>query len=118
MAQIQICENVLLRYVSECGPEGAGGAKGGYLKGHIRVPHCARGEVIKMVLTVFPTEEVIQALRAKIGLQQFYPQPLILYARRMTGKIRQKEMEPIPASYHWRMTFIIEVRASGNQSYK
>ena len=110
MAHIEICENVLLRYASECGPEGQGGAKGGYLKGHIQVPTCAPGEILKMVLSVFPTQDVIETLEKKMGQQKFYPQPLILYARRMGGKVRQKEMEPVPASYHWRMTFIIEVR--------
>ena len=90
MAHIEICENVLLRYASECGPEGQGGAKGGYLKGHIQVPTCAPGEILKMVLSVFPTQDVIETLEKKMGQQKFYPQPLILYARRMGGKVRQK----------------------------
>ena len=107
---IDISGNVLLRYASECGPEGQGGAKGGYLKGTIRLPHRQPGQTLRMVLTVAPTEEVVRLLRAQLGQRDFYPQPLMLYVRRMAGKTRQKDWEPVPASHHWRINFIIEVR--------
>ena len=110
MADIAISGNVLLRYASECGPDGQGGAKGGYLKGSIRLPHREAGQVLRMVLTVFPTEEVVEQLRSELGQRELYPQPLMLYVRRMAGKTRQKDWEPVPASYHWRLNFIIEVR--------
>ena len=110
-ADIDISGHVLLRYASECGPEGQGGAKGGYLKGSIQVPDLP-GQALRMVLTVAPTEEVVGLLRAKLGQREFYPQPLMLYVRRMAGKTRQKDWEPVPASHHWRINFIIEVRLS------
>ena len=110
MADIDISGNVLLRYASECGPEGQGGAKGGYLKGSIRLPDRDPGEVLRMVLSVAPTEEVMGLMKPELGEREFYPQPLMLYVRRMAGKIRQKDWEPVPASHHWRINFIIEVR--------
>ena len=117
-ADIDISGHVLLRYASECGPEGQGGAKGGYLKGSIQVPDLPDlpGQALRMVLTVAPTEEVVSLLRAKLGQREFYPQPLMLYVRRMAGKTRQKDWEPVPASYHWRINFIIEVRHSDKET--
>ena len=114
MADIDISGNVLLRYASECGPEGQGGAKGGYLKGSIRLPDRQPGQVLRMVLTVAPTEEVVGLLRTELGERDFYPQPLMLYVRRMAGKIRQKDWEPVPSSHHWRINFIIEVRQASH----
>ena len=81
MPEINIIDNVLLRYASECDPEGTGGAKGGYLKGFIKVPECHLGEILKMEVSVCPTEELEKKLRDKIGDQVRYPQPLMLYVR-------------------------------------
>lgn len=99
----------LIRYVSELDPRTKGSTKGGYLKGAIKVPKVHTNLVMR--LSICPTEKLVEEIMKEAGVSQeaAMAHPLLLHNIRMgKGKLRNRDLEPVPCYKSWNQRYIID----------
>ena len=99
----------LLRYVSEWDPKAKGKAKGGYLLGAIKVPKVSTDLVMR--LSICPTEKLVEEIMiaSSVSEEAAMAHPLLLHnVRKGKGKLRNRDLEPVPCYKSWNQRYIID----------
>jgi len=102
---------ILQRYISEWDPRGKGKTKGGYLEGQIVVPYVEKNQRLKMMLSIVPTEELVEEIIGTfphINHDIAMAHPMLLHNVRIGKGKRRNELEPVPFNNSWRLVYTLE----------